>query len=107
MQSPEQASLTRLQESGYFATNHSLLEQNLRQSEEIRRLSEENKKLGIRVLELEERLNTNSSNSSKAPSQDSFRKPKHSLSSGRKPGGQLRMAQGFQVPRAGTKLTSL
>lgn len=65
-----------------------LLTLNERLTEENVRLKEENKKLSLRLLEIEERLNTNSCNSSKAPSQDPFRKTKQSPSSGRKPGGQ-------------------
>jgi len=65
-----------------------LLVLNERLVEENLQLKEENKKLSLRLLEIEERLNTNSSNSSKAPSQDPFRETKQSSSSGRKPGGQ-------------------
>lgn len=64
-----------------LALNERLVEENLQ-------LKEKNKNLSLRLLEIEERLNTNSSNSSKAPSQDPFRKTKQSPSSGRKQGGQ-------------------
>jgi transposase len=65
-----------------------LLKENQQLSETNHTLSEENKKLNTRVLELEERLNSNSSNSSKAPSQDLNRRSRQSQPSGKKPGGQ-------------------
>jgi transposase len=71
------------QECEYLrTTNQSLLKQNVMLAEEI-------KKLSIKVHELEERLNTNSNNSSKPPSQDPFHEPRRSPPTGRKPGGQL------------------
>jgi transposase len=82
MQSSKQASPAFLKEIGHLcAIIYGLREQNLS-------LIEDNKKLSTRILELEERLNTNSSNSSKAPSQDPYHKARHPQSSGRKPGGQ-------------------
>jgi len=101
-QSLEQASLLFKEFESFRTTNKNLLKQNVRLTEEIKKLSEENrklfeenkkifeenKKIGARVVELEERLNVNSSNSSKAPSQDPFHKPRRSPPSGRKPGGQ-------------------
>lgn len=44
--------------------------------------------LKAKICELEEKLNTNSSNSSKPPSQDPFRNPRTKKKTGRKPGGQ-------------------
>jgi len=74
---------TLLEEIGYLrATIQDLLEQNAR-------LGEENKELSDRLLQLEEQLKVNSSNSSKPPSQDPFRKARQSQLSGKKPGGQL------------------
>jgi transposase len=59
------------------------------------KLEEENRQLKAtilaltaKILELEEKLNTNSKNSSKPPSQDPFRTKRSSEPSGRKPGGQ-------------------
>ena len=46
------------------------------------------KVLRVKVKELEEKLNTNSSNSSKAPSQDPFRPKKPKKSTGRRRGAQ-------------------
>jgi len=65
-----------------------LADENQRLRDIIQSLLEENKKLSIRIRELEERLHANSNNSSKAPSQDPFRSPRQSQPSGRKPGGQ-------------------
>lgn len=61
-----------------------------KQSEEITYLKEENTQLKARIKELEGRLNQNSSNSSKPPSSDGFKKKIANLrkSSGKKPGGQ-------------------
>jgi transposase len=61
-----------------------------KQSEEITYLKEENSQLKIRIKELEGRLNQNSSNSSKPPSSDGFKKRIVNLrkQSGKKPGGQ-------------------
>ncbi|MBY0282099.1 MAG: IS66 family transposase [Alphaproteobacteria bacterium] len=56
--------------------------------QENSRLARDNKELVTRILELEEKLKTNSSNSSKPPSQDPFRSTKNTKSSERKPGGQ-------------------
>jgi transposase len=67
---------------------HDLLNHNIRLAEENKKLSQENEKLVVRILELEERLNTNSSNSSKSPSQDPFHPTRRSQPSERKPGGQ-------------------
>lgn len=79
---PPQTIPALLEENRYLRTaNHGLLKQNTR-------LGEENRKLSDRLLQLEERLNTNSNNSSTAPSQDPFRKTRQLPSSGRKPGGQ-------------------
>lgn len=44
--------------------------------------------LELEIKELRERLNTNSQNSSKPPSQDPFRKTRSTPPTGRKPGGQ-------------------
>ena len=44
--------------------------------------------LEAEIKELREKLNTNSNNSSKPPSQDPFRKSRTKQSSGKKPGGQ-------------------
>jgi transposase len=44
--------------------------------------------LEAKVLELEEKLKTNSNNSSKPPSQDPFRSKRSSAPTGKKPGGQ-------------------
>ena len=65
-----------------------ILKENQRLREANQSLTEENKKLGARILDLEEKLNTNSNNSSKAPSQDPFRSFRQSQLSGKKPGGQ-------------------
>ncbi len=79
---PPQTIPALLEENRYLRTaNHGLLKQNTR-------LGEENRKWSDRLLQLEERLNTNSNNSSTAPSQDPFRKTRQLPSSGRKPGGQ-------------------
>ena len=48
----------------------------------------ENRQLKARIVELEEKLNTNSNNSSKPPSQDPFRPQRSSEPTGKKPGGQ-------------------
>ena len=48
----------------------------------------ENQKLRERIQELEEKLNTNSGNSSKPPSQDPFRSKRSIQPTGRKRGGQ-------------------
>ncbi len=52
------------------------------------RLLEKIELLEQRIKELEEKLNTNSSNSSKPPSQDPFRFRKQKEPSGKKRGGQ-------------------
>lgn len=56
----------------------------------VLQLQDQNRQLQAKVLELESRLNKNSSNSSKPPSSDGLkRKPKSQrVSSGKKPGGQ-------------------
>ena len=61
-----------------------------KQSEEIAYLTEENVYLKSKIKELEGRLNMNSSNSSKPPSSDGFKKRITNLrkQSGKKPGGQ-------------------
>lgn len=51
-------------------------------------LREENQVLKTEIKELKEKLNTNSSNSSKPPSQDPFRPRRKKKSTGRKQGGQ-------------------
>ena len=83
-----------------FAQNQVLIkqlkEENWLLKEENRLLKEENQQLktGIRelraeVLDLKDKLNTNSSNSSQSPSQDPFRKRgKSNKASGRKQGAQ-------------------
>lgn len=48
----------------------------------------ENQVLRNEIQELREKLNTNSKNSSKPPSQDPYRGKNRSQSSGKKPGGQ-------------------
>lgn len=55
---------------------------------EIRVLKAENIVLKTEIKELKEKLNTNSKNSSKPPSQDPFRSPKRKKPTGRKQGGQ-------------------
>ncbi len=67
-----------------------LLELVKNQSEEIAYLKEEDTYLKARIKELEGRLNQNSSNSSKPPSSDGFKKRIVNLrkQSGKKPGGQ-------------------
>lgn len=61
-----------------------------KQSEQITHLQEENTQLKVRIKELEGRLNQNSSNSSKPPSSDSFKKRIANLrkQSGKRRGGQ-------------------
>jgi len=56
--------------------------------DEIRLLREENRVLKEQVKELTEKLGTNSSNSSKPPSQDPFRPSRKKQPTGRKQGGQ-------------------
>lgn len=51
-------------------------------------LKAENQSLRAEIKELKEKLNTNSSNSSKSPSQDPFRKPKPKSPTGKRIGGQ-------------------
>jgi transposase len=51
-------------------------------------LEAENRQLKAKIQELEEKLKTNSSNSSKPPSQDPFRPKRSSKPTGKKPGGQ-------------------
>ncbi|MBF5059453.1 hypothetical protein NEPTK9_000967 [Candidatus Neptunochlamydia vexilliferae] len=68
----------------------SKLEEQLTQAlQENQQLRQENQQLKLRVEELEEKLNTNSSNSSKPPSQDPYRKKRSKRTpSKRKQGGQ-------------------
>ncbi len=56
--------------------------------EEIEILKKENQALKAKVKELEDKLNTNSSNSSKPPSQDPFRAQRKKEPTGRKQGAQ-------------------
>jgi len=57
---------------------------------ELSTLKAENKKLSDRLTEVEERINKNSSNSSKPPSSDGFKKPKSfRKKSGKPTGGQF------------------
>jgi transposase len=56
--------------------------------EEHKALLKENQALKTKIKELEEKLNTNCSNSSKPPSQDPFRAPRKKKSTGRKQGAQ-------------------
>lgn len=56
--------------------------------EENAKLRAENAKLVLELQKLQDKINTNSSNSSKPPSQDPFRKKQKKKSSGKKPGGQ-------------------
>ena len=51
-------------------------------------LEAENRLRKAKIFELEEKLNTNSRNSSKPPSQDPFRAKRSSTPTGKKPGGQ-------------------
>ena len=52
------------------------------------KLLEKVEALEAEIKELREKLNTNSNNSSKPPSQDPFRKSRATQPSGKKPGGQ-------------------
>jgi len=56
---------------------------------EIQTLKADNDALKAEIKELKDKLNTNSKNSSKPPSQDPYRANKKKKSSGRKQGGQL------------------
>lgn len=60
----------------------------LRLEAENAALREENQQLKARIIQLEEKLNTNSKNSSKPPSQDPFRGKRPPKQTGKKPGGQ-------------------
>jgi transposase len=60
----------------------------LRLEAENEALRLENHQLKLRIQELEEKLNTNSRNSSKPPSQDPFRSKRSSTPTGKKAGGQ-------------------
>ena len=55
---------------------------------EIQVLKAENQALKLEIKDLKEKLNTNSNNSSKPPSQDPFRKRKQKESTGKHQGGQ-------------------
>ena len=63
-------------------------EENQKLCEENQKLCKKNQKLTAHISQLEEQLNTNSSNSSKPPSQDPFRPSKQSPPSEKKQGGQ-------------------
>lgn len=56
---------------------------------EIQELKAENQRLKVEVADLKEKLNTNSSNSSKPPSQDPFRSRHVKKGTGRKQGAQM------------------
>lgn len=70
-----------------FENQHLRLE-NQQLQERCKQLEAEVAILKTQVKELLEKLNTNSSNSSKPPSQDPFRKPRKKNKTGRKQGGQ-------------------
>lgn len=65
-----------------------LRKENAKLQEENKRLREENRQLKARIAELEEKLKTNSNNSSKPPSQDPYRSKKPKSPSDKKAGGQ-------------------
>ncbi len=78
-----------------FSQNQALIEQvkiltqqNQALTLQLKEAFAEIKTLKIKVKELEEKLNTNSSNSSKAPSQDPFRPYKPKKPTGRRQGAQ-------------------
>jgi len=65
-----------------------LLEKITSLEEANKKLREENAALRLKLQKLQDKVNTNSSNSSKLPSQDPFRTKQKNKSSGKKPGGQ-------------------
>jgi transposase len=71
-----------------FSQNQILIQQLKEALLEIQALKAENQALKTKIKELEEKLNTNSSNSSKPPSQDPFRAHKKKQPTGRKQGAQ-------------------
>ena len=76
------------------------LEARIQQLEEqLSRALQENQQLKLRIEELEEKLNTNSKNSSKPPSQDLYRgKKSKKVPSERKQGGQVGRKGVFRKP---------
>lgn len=75
------------------------LQENQQLRQENQQLRQENQQLKLRVEELEEKLNTNSSNSSKPPSQDPYRKKRSKRTpSKRKQGGQPGRKGAFRKP---------
>jgi transposase len=71
-----------------FAQNQTLAQMLKEAFAEIQILKAEIKDLKTEIKDLKEKLNTNSSNSSKPPSQDPFRKTKKKEKTGRNQGGQ-------------------
>jgi len=70
------------------ATDEELFLQNLILSQQLNEALAENQALKAEIKELKEKLNTNSSNSSKPPSQDPFREPGTKKPKGRSQGAQ-------------------
>lgn len=71
-----------------FAQNQLLIQKLDIAIAEIKTLKKENEALKKEIKELQEKLNTNSSNSSKPPSQDPYRAPRKKKSTGKKQGAQ-------------------
>ena len=71
-----------------FSQNQLLAQQLKEALAEIQTLKAENQALKAEIKELKEKLNTNSSNSSKPPSQDPFRSPRKKTPTGRSQGTQ-------------------
>jgi len=76
-----------------------ILEDRIQQLEErLAQALQENQQLKLRIEELEEKLKTNSKNSSKPPSQDPYRKKSKRARSERKQGGQPGRKGMFRKP---------